>query len=62
MESAMADDASKADEGDRHRIDLTDDSDISGWSERLGVSALELQAAVEKVGPVVEDVRRFLRK
>jgi len=58
----MADHASKADEGDRHRIDLTEDSDISRWSERLGVSALELQAAVEKVGPVVEDVRRFLLK
>ena len=62
MESATADDVSKAGGGDGHRIDLTDDNDIHGWSERLGVSALELQAAVEKVGPVVEDVRRFLGK
>ncbi len=42
-------------------INLNDDK-IQGWSEKLGVSTNELQAAVEKVGPVIEDVRRFLGK
>ena len=58
----MTDDRSKAGKADRERIDLTEDDEIRGWSRRLGVTELELQAAVEKVGPMAEDVRRFLGK
>ena len=50
------------DQVDQERIDLTDDAEIREWSATLGVSKLELQAAVEKVGPVVDDVRHFLGK
>ena len=57
----MSDDNTKTGEPDRTLISLNDD-DIQDWSEKLGVSRHELQVAVEKVGPVVEDVRRFLRK
>jgi hypothetical protein len=61
MEKSMADNMDNA-EADRSTIDLSDQSDIHDWSRRLGVTELELQAAVEKVGPVAEDVRRFLVK
>jgi Protein of unknown function (DUF3606) len=57
----MADDKSKAGEADGDLINLNDDQ-IRAWSEKIGVSEHELQAAVEKVGPRVEDVRRFLKK
>jgi hypothetical protein len=46
---------------DEDLINLNDDH-ISEWSAKLGVTENALQAAVEKVGPRVEDVRRFLRK
>ena len=58
----MADDKSKRGPADRSRINLSEDYEVRYWSETLGVSNLELQAAVEKVGPRVEDVRQFLSK
>jgi hypothetical protein len=58
----MADDKSKTGPADRSRINLSEDYEVRYWSETLGVSNLELQAAVEKVGPRVEDVRQFLSK
>jgi hypothetical protein len=57
----MADNKSETDKPDSDLVNLNDDA-IGGWSKKLGVSEIELQAAVEKVGPRVEDVRRFLRK
>jgi hypothetical protein len=57
----MADDKSETDQADGDLINLDDDQ-IGGWSQKLGVSEIELQAAVEKVGPRLGDVRRFLRK
>lgn len=58
----MADDRGATGEADRDRINLTEEHGVREWSKKLGVSELELQAAVEKVGPMVEDVRRFLKK
>jgi hypothetical protein len=58
----MSDDKRKTGPADRSRINLSEDYEVRYWSETLGVSNLELQAAVEKVGPMVEDVRQFLRK
>jgi hypothetical protein len=46
----------------RSAVDLNDQSEIRDWSRKLGVTELELQAAVEKVGPLAEDVRRFLAR
>jgi hypothetical protein len=57
----MVDDKSETDKPDSDLVNLNDDA-IGGWSKKLGVSEIALQAAVEKVGPRVEDVRRFLRK
>ena len=57
----MCADNAKTGEPDRNLISLND-GDVQSWSEKLGVTQNELQVAVEKVGPVVEDVRRFLHK
>ena len=58
----MSDDKSKTGPADRTRINLSEDYEVRYWAETFGVSKLELQAAVEKVGPMVEDVRQFLNK
>jgi hypothetical protein len=58
----MADDKSKVAKADRDRINLNEDYEVRYWSDTLGITELELEAVVEKVGPMVEDVRRFLRK
>ena len=55
----MSDDKRKA---GRSCICISEEYEVRYWSETLGVSRLELQAAVEKIGPMVEDVRQFLRK
>ncbi len=57
----MADDHNNDGQTDADLINLNDDQ-IHAWSEKLGVRDIELQAAVEKVGPRVGDVRRFLSK
>jgi hypothetical protein len=57
----MSADKPKAETAGADLISLND-GDIQSWSDRLGVTETELQAAVEKVSPVVEDVRRFLKK
>ena len=61
-EITMADDRNRTGEVERALIDLTDNHEIRDWSLKLGVTELELQAAVEKVGPKAEDVRHFLGK
>ena len=57
----MTDDQNNTANLDGDLINLNDDQ-VGGWSKKLGVTESELQAAVEKVGPNVGDVRRFLRK
>jgi hypothetical protein len=61
-ESIMTDDKSKTGPPDRDRINLTEDYEVRYWSDKFGVSDLELQAAVEKVGPMVKNVSHFLGK
>jgi len=58
----MADESTKRGGLDVARIGLSEDDEVRYWSKEFGVSELELQAAVEKVGPMAEDVRRFLNK
>ena len=58
----MSDDKSKTGPADRSRINLSEDYEVRYWAEMLGVSKLELEATVEKVGPMAEDVRQFLNK
>ncbi len=58
----MADDKSKTGKADRIRINLYEDYEVRHWSERLGVSTDRLKAAVQKVGPMVDDVAKELGK
>jgi hypothetical protein len=57
-----ADDKSKVGKPDRDRINVGEDYELRDWSERFGVSAERLKAAVHKLGPMVDDVRRELGK
>ncbi|HEY0336128.1 MAG TPA: DUF3606 domain-containing protein [Burkholderiales bacterium] len=43
-----------------NRIDLDNDDEIRWWAKELGVSGVAILDAVEKVGPLVDDVRRHL--
>jgi Protein of unknown function (DUF3606) len=57
----MADDKSKAGKPDRDRINVDEDYELRDWSKRLGVTPEQLTAAVAAVGPMAEDVRRYLK-
>jgi hypothetical protein len=48
--------------GDNEELISLDNDQVDRWSQSLGVTVNELQVAVEKVGPRLADVRRFLRK
>ena len=57
----MSDDKSKV-AADRKRINVNEDYGLRYWTEKFGVSADELKRAVERVGPMAEDVARALGK
>ena len=57
----MADDKGKPERPDRDRINMKEDYEIQSWSEKFGVSIEELAAAVKKVGPMANDVKRELK-
>jgi len=46
----MADDRSNKGPQDRFRINLSEDYEVRYWSQKFGVSADRLKAAVKKVG------------
>ena len=56
----MADDPSKKGRPDRDRINIHEAYELRYWSDKLGVSPEQIQSAVAKVGPKVEDVRDHL--
>lgn len=58
----MSDDPSKNGKADRERINIHEDYELRDWSKSLQVSREELIKAVQKVGPMVKDVRRELGK
>ena len=57
----MSDNKSKV-AADRKRINVNEDYELRYWTEKFGVSADELKRAVERVGPMAEDVARALGK
>src|SRR5690242_14352616 len=59
--TAMSDDKAKT-AADRKRINVNEDYECRYWSEKFGVSADELKRAVERVGPMADDVARALGK
>ena len=58
----MPDDPKKVGKPDRDRINVHEDYELRDWSNILGVSPDRLKETVGKVGPMVVDVRRELRK
>lgn len=60
--SAMNDDKKNTGSPDRDRINVNEDYELQYWTMRLEVSAEELRAAVEAVGPTAAAVREHLSK
>jgi len=58
----MADDKTKVGKGDRDRINTSEDYELNDWSKHFGVSKDQIKQAVNKVGPMVRDVERELKK
>jgi len=42
------------------RIDVDESYQLRHWTKQFGVSDVELRDAVEKVGPLAENVREYL--
>lgn len=58
----MSDDKTKTGAADRDRINVNEDYELQYWTHALGVSADELRAAVNAVGPSAAAVRKHLGK
>ena len=58
----MADDTDKRGKQDRDRIDVNQRHERRYWAEKLGCDEDELVRAVERVGPMVEDVKRAMKR
>ena len=58
----MPDDTENRGPADRSRINTSEDYEVRYWTEKFNVSRRELEKAVEKVGPMAEDVQRELGK
>ncbi len=58
----MPDDVTRRQPEDPQRINIKQDWEVGYWSVKLGCSKAELIAAVKKVGPMVEDVKKELGK
>lgn len=56
----MADDKTQTGTADRTRINIHESYEVQYWTDKLHVSKDELERAVAKVGPLVEDVKREL--
>lgn len=56
----MSDDKRQSGSPDPDRISLSEDYEVRYWTQALGVSADDLRAAVDAVGPMAEDVRNHL--
>jgi hypothetical protein len=60
-EAAMADDPLKRGPQDRSRISTSEDHEVRYWSQKFGVSAEQLKAAVRKVGNSAKAVEKELK-
>lgn len=57
----MADDRTKRGKPDRDRINVHEDYEFRYWKKALDVSGQQLSAAVKKVGPMVKNVKQYLK-
>ncbi len=58
----MPDDLHNRGPQDRSRINVHEPWELQYWSNHFGVTHEQLSAAVQKVGVMVSDVRRYLGK
>jgi hypothetical protein len=58
----MSDNLKKSGRGDEQRINLVQDFEIRYWTEQLKISEAVLRTAVAAVGPVVADVKKWLKQ
>lgn len=58
----MPDNLSRRGPEDPKKINIKQPYERQRWAEKLGVTELELELTVIEVGPVVSDVRAWLRK
>ena len=56
----MTDNTAERGPQDRARISLEQDHEVRYWSQRFGIDEDALRAAVEDVGPSVQDVEQYL--
>lgn len=56
----MPDDLSKRGPADQMRVNIHELWEVKFWCARLDCDEAELRACVEKVGPMVEDVRECI--
>lgn len=56
----MPDDTRRIRPEDPKRINLNQQWEVLYWCSRLGCSETELRQAVNSVGPMVEDVKKWL--
>lgn len=58
----MTDDKSKRGPQDRSKVNISEGYEVQYWSEKFGVTAEQLKAAVKEVGNSPEAVEKALRK
>lgn len=58
----MADNLTNRGPADRARINKNEDWEVAYWSKEFGVTKAKLLEAIEAVGVMVVDVRRYLSK
>jgi hypothetical protein len=58
----MADDLKNTGKQDDSRINVNQPHEVTYWTKTLGVSEEKLREAVQKVGVMVADVKKYLGK
>ena len=56
----MPDDLTRKGPEDPKKINVNQSWEIKYWTDKLGVSEQQLRKAVQAVGPLVADVKRYL--
>lgn len=58
----MADDKTKVAPGDRSRVNINEDYEVSYWTRALGCTKQELEKAVKEVGVSASAVKKYFNK
>ena len=57
----MVDDLTRKAPEDPTKINVNQSWEIQYWAKKLGVTEQQLKTAVKAVGPIVKDVKRYLK-